>query len=320
MYKTIHCQRDFKTLVDFGGFNRKSYPSETLIIADAVLGLDFSHLALDTPESLKSWHGVDLITDYLIKHQAHRSTHLIAIGGGALLDLVGFVASIYMRGLNWHAVPTTLLAMVDASVGGKTAINHNNIKNLFGSFYPPSSILIDTNYLTNQDLSSGKAEVIKMLWTSSDDLTLPSDLDDLVKLAITLKLKIIGHDWTEAIGNRATLNAGHTFGHAFERLDSSLSHGQAIAYGLLAEHDLAKFLTHQNHHIQILEKNLAQQGLQTNYVYLLTDLDALLELMLKDKKATKTTLRSTVARSPGDSYMLTYTPDDVRRFVMSCSL
>ncbi len=320
MYKTIHCQRDFKTLVDFGRFNRDSYPSEPLIIADAVLDLDFPHLALDAPELLKSWHGVDLITDYLIQHQAHRSTQLIAIGGGAILDLVGFVASIYMRGLNWHAVPTTLLAMVDASVGGKTAINHNNIKNLFGSFYPPSSILIDTSHLANQNLSSGKAEIIKMLWTSSDDLTLPPDLDDLVKLAIALKLKIIDHDWTEATGNRAILNAGHTFGHAFERLDPSLSHGQAIAYGLLAEHDLAEFLTHKNHNRQILEKNLAQQGLHINYAYLLTDLDALIDLMLKDKKATKTTLRSTVAHSPGDSYMLTYTPNDVRRFALSQSL
>ena len=317
MLDTIHCQREFQTQVDFGRFSYNAYPPNSLIIADAVLKLDVPHLAIHSPESIKSWQGADLIINHLINNQAHRATHLIAIGGGALLDLVGFVASIYMRGITWHAVPTTLLAMVDASIGGKTAINYNGTKNLLGSFYPPQSVLIDTTYLKAQDLASGKAEVIKMLWASSIDLILPDSLDDLVKLAINLKIKIIDTDWFETTGNRATLNAGHTFGHAFERLDLSLSHGQAVAFGLAAEHDLAEFLTGQNHNQNILTDALSHHGLKTDYRPLLTDTETLIELMMHDKKSVQTSLKSTVARSPGDCYTLSYTPDDVRRFVIS---
>lgn len=317
MINSIHCQREFQTQVDFGRFNRDAYPANSIIIADNVLNLDIPHLAIDSPESKKSWHGIEIITDYLIAQNAHRTTHLIALGGGALLDLVGFAASIYMRGIPWHAIPTTLLAMVDASIGGKTAINHNNTKNLLGSFYPPQSVLIDTIYLKDQDLASGKAEVIKMLWTSSTDLTLPDNLDELVKLAINLKLKIIDKDWFETTGNRAILNAGHTFGHAFERLDLSLSHGQAVAYGLVAEHELAEFLTGENHNQHILTDALSRHGLKTDYQPLLTATETLIELMSHDKKSTGTSLKSTVARSPGNCYTLSYTPDDVRRFVIS---
>jgi 3-dehydroquinate synthase len=320
MLDTIHCQREFQTQVDFGRFSCDTYPPDSLIIADAILKLDIPHLAIHSPESIKSWQGVDIIIDHLINNHANRTTHLIAIGGGALLDLVGFVASIYMRGITWHAVPTTLLAMVDASIGGKTAINYNNTKNLLGSFYPPKSVLIDITYIQDQDLASGKAEVIKMLWTSSPEVMLPDKIDDLVKRAINLKLQIINNDWFEATGNRTILNAGHTFGHAFERIDLSLSHGQAVAYGLLAEQDLAEFLSGQDHQRNMLTDILSQQGLKTNYHYLLTDVESLIILMRKDKKSTNTLFKSTVAWSPGDSYTLSYTPDDVRRFVMSKSL
>ena len=320
MLDTIHCQREFQTQVDFGRFSYNAYPPNSLIIADAVLKLGIPHLAIQSPESIKSWQGVDLIINHLINNQAHRATHLIAIGGGALLDLVGFVASIYMRGITWHAVPTTLLAMVDASIGGKTAINYNDTKNLLGSFYPPQSALIDTMQLKDQDLTSGKAEVIKMLWTSSTNMTLPDKIDDLIKQAIDLKLQIINNDWFESTGNRIILNAGHTFGHAFERIDLSLSHGQAVAYGLLAEQDLAEFLSGQNHQRNILIDTLLQHGIKTNYQYLLADVEPFIDLMMKDKKTTQTQFKSTVARRPGDSYTLSYTADDVRRFVMSKSL
>ena len=320
MINSIHCQREFQTQVDFGRFSYNAYPPNSLIIADNVLNLDIPHLAIDSPESIKSWHGVEIITDYLIAQNAHRATHLIAMGGGALLDLVGFVASIYMRGIPWHAIPTTLLAMVDASIGGKTAINYNNTKNLLGSFYPPQSVLIDTMQLKDQDLTSGKAEVIKMLWTSSTNMTLPDKIDDLIKQAIDLKVQIINNDWFESTGNRIILNAGHTFGHAFERIDLSLSHGQAVAYGLLAEQDLAEFLSREDHQCNLLTDILSQQGIKTDYHYLLTDITPLITLMTKDKKSTNTLFKSTVARSPGDSYTLSYTPDDVRRFVMSKSL
>ncbi len=317
MINSIHCQREFQTQVGFGRFNRDAYPANSIIIADNVLNLDIPHLAISTPESMKSWKGVDAIIEFLTAQHARRTTHVIALGGGALLDLVGFVASIYMRGIPWHAIPTTLLAMVDASIGGKTAINYNNTKNLLGSFYPPQSVLIDTSYLGGQDLAGGKAEVIKMLWTSSSDLMLPDKLEDLVKRAINLKIKIIDNDWFERADNRAILNAGHTFGHAFERLDLSLDHGQAIAYGLVAEHDLAEFLTQTPHQHNMLIDALSQNGLDTDYHRFLTNSEALIELMLQDKKSTQTSLKSTVARSPGDSYTLSYTPDDVRRFVIS---
>lgn len=320
MDQTLHCQRDFKTNVDLRAFDLSHYPDRSLVVADEILNLAAPHLSLKDPESLKTWGGVEKIIHFLIHNHANRHTHLIAIGGGALLDLVGFAASIYMRGITWHSVPSTLLAMVDASVGGKTAINHHNTKNLLGSFYPPDSIVIDTTFLKTQSpeaLASGKAEVIKMLWTSGDSLELPSDLKDIVKLGIDLKLKIINTDWFETTTDRIILNAGHTFGHAFERLDPKLSHGQSVAYGLVAEHELAQFITGQDHQVSLLKKTLTSAGLKTDYHYLTPDVDHLVELALKDKKTNYKTLTSTVVKTPGTPYVLSYSVDDIRRFVTS---
>ncbi|WP_232223246.1 3-dehydroquinate synthase [Candidatus Paracaedibacter acanthamoebae] len=278
---------------------------------------------MDSTEDNKTLAGVEQIIQFLQQHQADRQSTLIAIGGGSLLDLVGFSASIYMRGITWWAVPTTLLSMVDASVGGKTAVNLNNTKNLIGSFHPPRKTIIDQTFLNSlppENYASGMVEVIKMAWTSDAKAWKTEKFynkENIVPYAIDLKLKIINNDWFENSANkdRLILNAGHTFGHAFEKLYPHLSHGQAVALGLIAEHDFATHFTQSSHPIDQLQQAFSHIGLETNYKKYLTDVDKLIDLMLKDKKSQQQMLQFIVAKAPGQPYCLRCKADDIRTFV-----
>ncbi len=318
--------RPYKVSIDFFEFTSRHLPANAFIICDPKIKrptTDCPLLLMDSSEGNKSWKGVEKIIQFLQDHQADRQSILIAMGGGSLLDLVGFAASIYMRGITWWAVPTTLLSMVDASVGGKTAININETKNLIGSFHPPRKTIIDLTFLEtlpSEHYASGMVEVIKMMWTSdaqaweTKEINVPNNI---VPYAIDLKLKIINNDWFENSVNkdRLILNAGHTFGHAFEKLHPQLSHGQAVALGLLAEHKFATYFTQTLHPIDQLQYALDAIGLETEYRKYLTDVDKLIDLMIKDKKSQQEMLQFIVAKAPGQPYCLRCSADDVRTFV-----
>jgi len=203
-------------------------------------------------EEHKRWSTVEELLGRWLDAGLHRGDTVAAVGGGVLTDTVGFAASVYLRGVDWIAVPTTLLAMVDASVGGKTGVNLDQGKNLVGAFWPPRLVVIDVDTLgtlPERELRAGLAEVIKTAWigdhellelmpsdrhTTFDALS-PVDWEELVMRCLAVKARVVSEDEREA-GQRAALNLGHTFGHAIEAATAyrHFLHGEAVAWGLLA--------------------------------------------------------------------------------------
>ena len=201
-------------------------------------------------EEFKTWESLNLIFDALLSHGCDRKTVLFALGGGVVGDMTGFAAASYMRGVPFVQVPTTLLAQVDSSVGGKTAINHPLGKNMIGAFYQPLKVVCDLDTLKtlpDRELSAGLAEVIKygpiadmdfLAWleTHMDALLArdPAALAHVVKRSCEIKAWVVGQDEREA-GLRAILNFGHTFGHAIE---AGLGygewlHGEGVGCGMV---------------------------------------------------------------------------------------
>ena len=196
-------------------------------------------------EASKNFSNYENILDYLINNKFLRSDAIIAIGGGVVGDLAGFVSSTYMRGITFYNIPTTLLSQVDSSVGGKTAIDKNGIKNIVGAFYPPHKVIIDPNVLKTLDirqLHSGLVEAFKMGLTSDKSLVelikksnnLMEDIESIIIKAITIKKNVVEEDPTEK-GIRKILNYGHTVGHAIESSGkfNELLHGECVGIGML---------------------------------------------------------------------------------------
>lgn len=198
-------------------------------------------------ESSKSIQIVDELITWLSTENISRTDGIVALGGGVVGDLAGFVASIYMRGIDYVQVPTSLLAQVDSSVGGKTAINMGGIKNLAGTFYQPAGVLIDPNTLLtlpNQRVSEGLAEIIKMaaildgeLWTKlanlNDIVDFLSNPTEIIGRCCELKSEVVVADEKER-GQRVILNFGHTLAHGLESVlgEEKMTHGQAVAIGM----------------------------------------------------------------------------------------
>ena len=191
------------------------------------------------------------IQEYLASNNFKRSDLIVALGGGVVGDLAGFVASTYMRGIDFVQVPTTLLAMIDSSVGGKTAVDLPNGKNLVGSFYQPIRVIIDLKTLDTlpcSEYKNGMGEGIKYAMLMNGELesivtagvTCSSNIDKFVELCIRYKKYIVEEDEKES-NLRRLLNLGHTFAHAIEKLsDYTIPHGVAVAQGLKIISDISK--------------------------------------------------------------------------------
>ena len=206
-------------------------------------------------EAGKSFATFQKLLDWLGAAGFTRNDLVVAVGGGAVTDLSGFVASSWLRGIDWVAVPTTLAAMVDAAVGGKTGINSEYGKNLIGSFYSPISVLVDTSWLdslSDRDFAAGLAEVIKSGFIADReivDLLIDKDLADvrddksltleLITRTVAVKAKVVSGDFRESF-DREILNYGHTLGHAIELQSRySLRHGECVSIGLVFAAQLA---------------------------------------------------------------------------------
>ena len=203
-------------------------------------------------EEHKNLETVNYLWKSFLKNGLDRKSTVIALGGGVIGDMAGFAASTYMRGINWIAIPTTLLSIVDASLGGKTGFDLPEGKNLIGSFYPPKLVLADPNFLLTlpeRELRSGMAEVVKHGIISDPELFdlcsrgldwVKANLEEVVKRGMAVKIKVIEEDPYER-GVRAALNLGHTVGHAVELVSKfELRHGEAIAMGMVTEADYAE--------------------------------------------------------------------------------
>ncbi|SDH53181.1 3-dehydroquinate synthase [Roseospirillum parvum] len=218
-------------------------------------GIEAPHLILKAGESTKCLAVLEEVLETLIAVRTERSTTLIALGGGVIGDLTGFAAAVLLRGVPFVQIPTTLLAQVDSSVGGKTGINSRTGKNLIGAFHQPRAVLADTHTLDTlprRDLLAGYAEVVKtaligdapfFAWLEANGQAL-LDGDGAARRHAVLtscatKARVVAADEREA-GQRALLNLGHTFGHALEAeagFDSGLRHGEAVAIGLVMAYD-----------------------------------------------------------------------------------
>jgi len=215
-------------------------------------------LSIELPdgEVYKDWQTLNRIFDGLLENRCDRRAVLVALGGGVIGDMVGFAAAVYMRGVRFLQVPTTLLAQVDSSVGGKTAVNHPLGKNMIGAFYQPVAVEIDTDVLGTlpaREVSAGLAEVIKYglildaefwRWCEDNAAALralrPEAIAHAIRRSCELKAQVVGKDERES-GLRAILNLGHTFGHAIE---SGLGygewlHGEAVGCGLVQAAELS---------------------------------------------------------------------------------
>jgi 3-dehydroquinate synthase len=275
---------------------------EHLIMADAtVAGLyDLGDAVQIAPgESSKSLRVYGELLRELARRRASRQTVLVAVGGGVTGDLVGFVAATYLRGVPFRQVPTTLLAMVDSSVGGKVAIDLPEGKNLVGAFYPPIAVDIPLETLStlpDREYRSGAAEVLKYgliqdeeFWAWLREPILPCDerVEPMVRRCIELKAEVVAEDEFETTGRRAILNFGHTVAHAVEQAYGyeGMPHGFAVAIGMAVEARLGELLkiTPQGVAAEV-EVRLRTWGLPT-WDDCLRDVDARLEVMRRDKKA-----------------------------------
>ena len=219
-------------------------------------GVEVTSVVLEDGERYKDWVTLNRIYDALLEHRCDRKTTLIALGGGVVGDLTGFAAATYMRGVPFIQVPTTLLAQVDSSIGGKTGINHPLGKNMIGAFYQPRLVLADTEVLKSlpaREFSAGMAEVIKhglvrdaafFSWLEQNMEALlagdPQALAHAVRRCCEIKAAVVAEDERET-GVRALLNFGHTFGHAIESClgYGEWLHGEAVAAGMAMAAELS---------------------------------------------------------------------------------
>jgi 3-dehydroquinate synthase len=213
-------------------------------------GLDIVPLIVPPGEGSKSWDGLAALSERLLTLNVERGDHIIAFGGGMVGDLAGFAAAILKRGCAYVQVPTTLLAQVDSSVGGKTAINAASGKNMIGAFHQPAAVLIDPNTLDTlpaRELRAGYAEVVKygligdsgfFAWCEANAAALLAGDGNArlhaIETSVRAKAAIVAEDERETKGRRALLNLGHTFGHAVEAEGGfeRLLHGEAVALGM----------------------------------------------------------------------------------------
>jgi len=298
----------------------------------------FDHIhtvVLPDGEEFKTWETLNLIFDALLTHGCDRKTLLFALGGGVVGDMTGFAAASYMRGVPFVQVPTTLLAQVDSSVGGKTAINHPLGKNMIGAFYQPLKVVCDLDTLKTlpqRELSAGLAEVIKygpiadmefLAWIEANlDAILarePVALAHIVRRSCEIKAEVVGQDEREA-GLRAILNFGHTFGHAIE---AGLGfgvwlHGEAVGCGMVMAAQLSArlglvdaFFVHR------LTQLIQKAGLPTQAPVLSAQDNAgrYLALMRVDKKAEAGAIQFVLIDKPGRA-VLRPAPDAIVRSVI----
>lgn len=262
----------------------------------------FTHL-IPAGEEHKHLQSIEQIYDIALTHQIERSSTFVALGGGVIGDMTGFAAATWLRGVNFVQVPTSLLAIVDASVGGKTGVNHPQGKNLIGAFYQPKLVLIDPNVLATlptREFRAGMAEVIKygVIWDEdlftklehSDLLDQQDSIsDELLEVIITrscqAKAEVVSQDEKES-GLRAILNYGHTIGHAVESLThyQQFVHGEAVAIGMVAAGKIALSMgLWTQAEAQRQNELILKAGLPTDIPPQLS-IDDILEVIKSDKK------------------------------------
>lgn len=313
-----------------GGFDLSEYVkgSDCLIVSNDTVanlyldrllpnlaGRDASSISLPDGEAHKTMATMQTILDALARTGAGRDTTIVALGGGVIGDIAGFAAACYMRGVSFIQVPTSLLAQVDSSVGGKTGVNHEKGKNLIGAFHQPQVVMIDTQTLgtlPDREIKAGLAEVIKygaicdlqfMAWLEDNVQALldkePEALAYAIQRSCELKAEIVAADEREA-GRRALLNFGHTFGHAIEHClgYGEWLHGEAVAAGMVMAAELSGIDINE---VSRLRNLIARAGLPTAPPQI--SAEDLLAAMTRDKKVKRHEMHFVLLKQLGDAYL-----------------
>lgn len=307
---------------------------DALVASMTASGIDVDYLLLPAGETTKGWPQFTRTVEWLLENKVERNDIVIALGGGVIGDLVGFAASVLRRGVRFVQIPTSLLAQVDSSVGGKTGINAPQGKNLIGAFHQPALVLADTDALetlTKRDFLAGYGEVVKygllgdaafFAWLEQNRQALLAGDQAAriyaVKRSCEMKADIVVRDETEQ-GDRALLNLGHTFCHALEAAtgySDRMLHGEGVAIGCALAYDLsAKMGLVSQETPSRVRAHLQSMGMKTNLRDIPGDLPSaedLLALMSQDKKVINGQLRFILAKDIGSSFVTPdVNPDDV---------
>ena len=305
-------------------------------VRKALQGARVVEIVVPDGEQTKSWEMLNRVFDAMLAARLGRDTLIVALGGGVIGDLAGFAAAIYQRGVAFVQVPTTLLAQVDSSVGGKTAINHPAGKNMIGAFHQPRAVISDVatlDTLPERELRAGLAEVIKhglaldarfFDWLEGNiDKLLKKDREALVhavRRSCELKARIVAEDEKES-GVRALLNFGHTFGHAIETGTGygTWLHGEAVAAGMVMAAELSSLMGHlKKTDVGRVRALLKRAGLPVTGPALAPE--RLVGLMALDKKAAKGRTRFVVLEAIGRAALAADVDDaQVRRAVVAAA-
>jgi len=268
-------------------------------------------VTLPDGEQYKNWQSIETILDAMFEHRFNRRSLLVAFGGGVIGDMTGFAASIYQRGIDFIQIPTTLLAQVDASVGGKTGFNNRYGKNLVGAFHQPRAVYMDPHFLTTlppREFAAGVAEIVKMAvtfnsdffaWLESADLRDSDQLKTAIAKSVETKAWVVAQDEKEH-GLRAALNYGHTFGHVIENEThyTGYLHGEAVAIGMVMADEVAvKLGWMQREEADRVTALLQRYGLPVSYP--VADVEAFYEAFYLDKKSADSAITFIIPRGIG---------------------
>jgi 3-dehydroquinate synthase len=304
--------------------------TETVLASLRKSGFAAEVIQIPAGEEFKTIQTINRLWEFFLANQLDRSSTVVSLGGGVVSDMAGFAAATYLRGIRWVGLPTTVLSMADASLGGKTGADLPAGKNLIGAFHAPSLVLADPDVLTTQperELRGGFAEIVKHglisdpvlfeacrgLGGLSVEEIRQKPLTAIIRRAMSVKIRVIEQDPFEK-GIRATLNAGHTVGHALELTSNfALSHGEAVSIGLVVETRMAE------------ECGLARAGLADDVSRVLAglglpvdvppgmDINLVESTLFRDKKRAGSGVKFALATEIGHSeFGINYTLDDIR--------
>jgi 3-dehydroquinate synthase len=294
---------------------------------------NFHVVTVDDGEKFKNMDSILDILDFMLEKKLDRNTVVIAFGGGVVGDMAGFASSLFLRGVQFVQVPTTLLSMVDSSVGGKTGVNHKMGKNLIGAFYQPQFVWIDTKYLQTlpeREFRAGCGEVCKygfiggiecFRFIESEFKNLlnmnQKTIQEAIELSINIKAKVVSEDEKE-MGSRALLNFGHTFGHSLEKFYGfgEVLHGEAVLWGIKCAVEVgikAGYIDND----EIFEYKKILDSLDYPKLPFTPDISKLHEFMFSDKKVESGIIKFVIPTNLGNSIITPEIDENIIKSVMN---
>ncbi|MUP38939.1 3-dehydroquinate synthase [Labilibaculum euxinus] len=337
--KTIHIEKQNSSIfVGESYLNIKNYLPEKkcFLICDENIYRHYSefinqfdYIVMGCGEGNKNWQTAEKIIDQLLERGADRNSFLLGMGGGLVSDVTGFVASIFMRGLEFGFISTSLLSQVDASVGGKNGINFGKLKNMIGIFNPPKFVICDPvllKTLPKREVRSGFGEVIKHAFIKDEDLYNflndnceallnldPNLMENLVYRAVSIKTEVVEGDPFEK-GERKKLNFGHTIGHAIEN-NSDLTHGEAVSVGM----NLACQLSQELCELSDIDAKRANDLLRKFELPLDHDVsaDMINQYLIKDKKKNRSAIDFILLKKIGEATIVTLPIEELKTKVIA---